>query len=1060
MATDTEIKTVVYKLVADLSKANQQFVSFEDRAQAATAALEKLDAMMTKMARKQKAGQAAIKANEILGLDGDSIRLMTEEVIREMKAANDQILVEKEREAQALRSKNASILARQRAQGERAEASKVASDAVDRRQVLGSLNFDYGASTTASGAAALAAQRRQGELDNREQERRAAELQNSFARSRSAAMTADADRRRLGEQEARNAEARAANIRAAYSRSVSASASADAARRRLGELETRDTEAHHASIRNAFFRDRDSRAANEAERRRQGELETRREEARAAAIRKAYSDSLDRANKAKVDATNRQARAQARARSEQSRNMHYALSSVAAFGGAELGSFMNASGMGHDPLTRIWTGSVTGGLSGMGLGGSIGMTFGGVPGAAIGAGLGAGIGGGIGMLTSTVGSVVGLFTSGIEKAVDITKAGATFIIEKGMEYERSLAKFTVMTGSKEEGSRLFNSLEKMAINSPYTTRQVTTGAETLLGYGISSKVAPEVMRRLGDIAGGDPVRLERLALAYGQVHSQGKLAGQELRQFAEAGVGAADIAQTMGIDPLELRHRMEKGAVPALAISDTINRLTSPGGRFFGMSDDISKTVSGQSNRLLETTEMTGRRIGKSFFDQSGVGNILGNITSTIGGFAGNAGDIGGMLASGFKTAIDWADKFIASISPGLRLAGKYAETFVGWLTKGTEALPSLDEVGQTFSNAIEFAANAFAQIVDSAKDLIPLLKSLVDMGSVFAKVTLYAVKGLAYTPQYLMMPGAQKSMINAADAGLNLIDANQAIITGGLNTAEKFLNKAGGLGKAFGNVNTRATGGGPLWQFDKKSWYSPDNVKFFKLDTGELSNQSTNLFNPMMALGGGLGAANPAMLPKKLSTTELVATVAGQMPFGVSLLPRDFNVPAGAGVFGGLGMASEAIKSKEEYLPHKVRQLIDHTNEAFEKGGVTGSAFSEFKSIVANLSNARSHINPVTGIPFLSDGAFNSSIYNAFQNMAKATHPIIERLPSSASYGSAEALRIMQESMDATKSQEDKVLEILQAGNDIEKQIADTMDKVLNTLKSNGVVLMPGERR
>jgi len=96
MATDTEIKTVVYKLVADLSKANQQFVSFEDRAQAATAALEKLDAMMTKMARKQKAGQAAIKANEILGLDGDSIRLMTEEVIREMKAANDQILVEKE----------------------------------------------------------------------------------------------------------------------------------------------------------------------------------------------------------------------------------------------------------------------------------------------------------------------------------------------------------------------------------------------------------------------------------------------------------------------------------------------------------------------------------------------------------------------------------------------------------------------------------------------------------------------------------------------------------------------------------------------------------------------------------------------------------------------------------------------------------------------------------------------------------------------------------------------------------------------------------------------------
>ena len=108
-------------------------------------------------------------------------------------------------------------------------------------------------------------------------------------------------------------------------------------------------------------------------------------------------------------------------------------------------------------------------------------------------------------------------------------------------------------------------LQRLAVASPFTTRDVATLFRTSQAYGLLRSEAERLTPLLLDFAaaaGLDRDILERLALAIGQVRARGKLTGEEVRQLGNSGIPIRDIlVRTLGIANDEFDDLLESGAL-------------------------------------------------------------------------------------------------------------------------------------------------------------------------------------------------------------------------------------------------------------------------------------------------------------------------------------------------------------------------------------------------------------------------------------------------------------------------------------------------------------------
>lgn len=444
-----------------------------------------------------------------------------------------------------------------------------------------------------------------------------------------------------------------------------------------------------------------------------------------------------------------------------------AMLGTALFAGGEGGKLIDTLGLGRTPIGSGYAG----GLAGMGAGMSMGM-MGGPGGVIAGGAIGAAVGGTVGTIMGVIKMGMDALHFGVSKAMEVIHFGASKILHLGMEYERTLTKFEILTGSRAAGNKLYGGIERMATQTPYTAGQISGNVELMLGYGVSSDNSLAAAKKLGDIAGGDATRYNRLALAFGQVASQGRLMGQELRQFSEAGVGAADFAQTYGKSVLELKADMEAGIVPASIMYKTIEKLTDAGGRFAGMNERVSKTVEGRWNALVGTAEMAGRRIGKSLFERLGIAGRLDSGVNMVQGF---------MSGGGLDRVVDW-----------LEMAANKAIGFGKSLAEHVyPALVLIKDVG------ITIAKDLFDGLFDKGGDSWKRFENILVSG---VKLVTKAVITLAQT--------AQAVFPTLVDIGIGVASILhparlKAMVTGGLTGAAGggLLGLMGGPGGAMGGA-------------------------------------------------------------------------------------------------------------------------------------------------------------------------------------------------------------------------------------------------------------------
>lgn len=182
----------------------------------------------------------------------------------------------------------------------------------------------------------------------------------------------------------------------------------------------------------------------------------------------------------------------------------------------------------------------------------------------------------------------------------LISAGIGAVTSLGAQAEQTSVAFTTLVGSEEKAAGILKQINEFAAKTPYSNLDLVDNAKTMLNFGVEADKVNGYLRQLGDIAGGDKTKLGSLSLVFGQVASAGKMSGQDLLQFINAGFNPLKELQKMtGKTYAELQDMMSKGQIGMDAVAAAINHATSAGGAFAGMSDKLSQTVSGKFLTLV-----------------------------------------------------------------------------------------------------------------------------------------------------------------------------------------------------------------------------------------------------------------------------------------------------------------------------------------------------------------------------------------------------------------------------------------------------------------------------
>lgn len=180
------------------------------------------------------------------------------------------------------------------------------------------------------------------------------------------------------------------------------------------------------------------------------------------------------------------------------------------------------------------------------------------------------------------------------------------------EFQQLEVAFRTMLGSAAKADALMQQLVKTAATTPFGLEDVAGGAKQLLAYGLEAEKVNETLVRLGDIAAGLSVPLNDLVYLYGTTMAQGRLYTQDLNQFTGRGIPMiSELAKQFGVAESKVKELVEAGKVGFPEVQKVIENLTDEGGKFGGLMEAQSKTISGQISNIEDALQMMFNEIGQ-----------------------------------------------------------------------------------------------------------------------------------------------------------------------------------------------------------------------------------------------------------------------------------------------------------------------------------------------------------------------------------------------------------------------------------------------------------------
>lgn len=360
--------------------------------------------------------------------------------------------------------------------------------------------------------------------------------------------------------------------------------------------------------------------------------------------------------------------------------------------------------------------------------------------------------GGLSVLTGAIGSVTAALG-----------AGAAAGVKYNASIETYQTSFEVMTGSAEKAAEVIDRLKKVGAETPFELPGLADTTQLLMNYGLTADEALDKMMMLGDISQGSADKMSRIAMAYGQMSSAGKVQLEDIKQMIEAGFNPLqEISETTGESMSSLYDRISKGTISVDEITASMQRATAEGGKYYQSMEKQSQTFSGLISTLKDNAQQ-----------------LLGEVVQPISD---------SMVSTLLPAAIDSINQMTTAFQTqgveGLIQAG--SQILVNLLTGIAQGLPNVITTALQIIQALitNLNLNLPQLILAGGQILMALVQGIVSLLPSLGELALNIILSLANAisanaPQ--MIPKAAEVLLNfvqgiisnlpqIVDAGINML--------------------------------------------------------------------------------------------------------------------------------------------------------------------------------------------------------------------------------------------------------------------------------------------------
>lgn len=394
------------------------------------------------------------------------------------------------------------------------------------------------------------------------------------------------------------------------------------------------------------------------------------------------------------------------------------------------------------------------------------------------------------------------FNSGITKLGSLAKGGLSVLAGAigsvtaalgagavaGLKYNASIetyqTSFEVMTGSAEKAAEVIERLKKVGAETPFELPDLADTTQLLMNYGLTADEAMDKMMMLGDISQGSADKMSRIAMAYGQMSSAGKVQLEDVKQMIEAGFNPLqEISESTGESMSSLYDRISKGTLSVDEITASMERATSAGGKYYQSMQKQSQTFTGMISTLKDNAQQL-------------IGDVVQPISDSM---------VSTLLPAAIDAIDQMSNAFQTQGVDGLIQAG--SQILVNLLTGIAQGLPNVITMALQIIQALVLNLNEnMPQIMAAGGQILTSLtlgiaQLLPSIGELALTIIWTLVSGLiANAPQLMSQANTmftdfcaqiQARLPELIQRGSEMISS---LLTGLLNNAPQIIQQAGDM--------------------------------------------------------------------------------------------------------------------------------------------------------------------------------------------------------------------------------------------------------------------------
>lgn len=281
----------------------------------------------------------------------------------------------------------------------------------------------------------------------------------------------------------------------------------------------------------------------------------------------------------------------------------------------------------------------------------------------------------------------------VKKVFDFGKA----MVATAKQIEQAERSISIFTGSLNAAKVLIQSLEDLAIRTPFETEQFISAGRELLKFGVNAKDVTPILEDLAEVSVATGADMNQIATILGRVQSQGKATFRELTGIVASGIPIYNLlADSLGVSVGQVKKLGQEGKITSTQLITAFQRATDEGGKFHGVLEAQSNTIAGIQKRikgeLSNALQSLGRLFGPTIKEAfKGIINLFGS--------------------SEDKTSLLGKLKELANSDAPQRLAASFAAFFA---FVGQSAKPAFAAIKVTL-NSIILAVSTFRAGIGAA---------------------------------------------------------------------------------------------------------------------------------------------------------------------------------------------------------------------------------------------------------------------------------------------------------------------------------------------------------